>query len=106
MFSIFKKLFNNGEEKTLETVEYRNHSKYDGSIYRGLFLIDGNCFEGAYIRDGHPTHYTFMCQKGLCMIPRTCTFKQISRKEVLSIRIETYLDNLKNDGVVPFTQLF
>lgn len=105
MFNLFKKLFN-GEKKTLKSsVEYRSHSKYDGSIYRGMFLIDGNCFEGAYIRDGHPTHYTFMCQKGLCMIPRTCSFKQISKKEI-SIRIEEYLDNMRNDGVVPFTQLF
>lgn len=99
MFNLIKNLFNKnkGEVKT----SYINHPKYDGQAYKGTFLINGNVFEGAYIRDGHRTHYTFITDAGLALIPRTVEFKQISRKGGSSYKISKYIEDVKSGNAVP-----
>lgn len=101
IFNIFKK--NNGEKK--ESM-YREDSKYDGSIHRGLFLIEGDVLEGAYIRDGHKEYYTFVTKSGLACIPRSKSFKMIQRKDILSLNTEAYIGNVIDGKCVPFVNLF
>lgn len=101
IFNFFKK--NDGEIK--ESM-YREASKYDGSIHRGLFLIDGNVMEGAYVRDGHKQHYTFVTKEGLACIPRSKSFKMIERKSMLSLNTEAYIANVVDGKCVPFVKIF
>lgn len=103
MFNIIKNLFNknNGEVKT----SYINDPKYNGQAYIGTFLIDGNVFEGAYIRDGHRTHYTFVSEAGLSMIPRTVEFKQISRDCHSYYKISDYVKKVQNGEAVKLSTI-
>lgn len=101
MFNFFKKENNGGIKESM----YRTDSKYDGSIHRGLFLIDGNTFEGAYIRDGHKECYTFVTSAGLSLIPRSKEFKMIKRESMLSLNTEAYIANVVDGKCIPFVQI-
>lgn len=97
MFNKLKQLFSaEKKEVVVNEVSYKTNSKYDGSIYRGTFLIDGNVFVGAYIRDGHPQYYTFVTEAGLSCIPRTSSFKQLDRKQMLSLDTEAIIARVKD----------
>lgn len=97
---MFKKLFGRKSKKE-NVVKPIDESVYNGSVYRGVFLIDGKVYEGAYIRDGVRT---FVTEDGVAQISKGIKIKQLERKAV-SDTVEYYIECVEQSHCTPFIHI-
>jgi hypothetical protein len=91
------KFFSRNKKENQVEATNCNVSKYDGSVYYGIFECGDIVVEGAYVRDGVRT---FCTVDGVGNLPKGVKLRQLERKEMPEI-VHYYVDCVKNGYCTP-----